>query len=52
MGSRMVDYGFALLFGIIFQYFSIAPMSGGNGHGPTTVWRALKADVLSYRHSR
>lgn len=41
----LVDYGFALLFGIIFQYFSIAPMSGE--YGPTTIWRALKADFLS-----
>ena len=39
------DYGFALLFGIIFQYFSIAPMSGD--YGPVTIWRALKADFLS-----
>lgn len=39
------DYGFALLFGIVFQYFSIAPMSGK--YGPVTVWRALKADFLS-----
>lgn len=41
----MTDYGFALLFGIIFQYFSIAPMSGD--YGPATIWRALKADFLS-----
>jgi hypothetical protein len=41
----MADYGFALLFGIIFQYFSIAPMSGE--YGIVTVWRALKADFLS-----
>lgn len=41
----LVDYAFALLFGIIFQYFSIAPMSGA--WGPKTVWRAAKADVLS-----
>ncbi|OKL58062.1 hypothetical protein UA08_06600 [Talaromyces atroroseus] len=41
----LVDYGFALLFGIIFQYFSIAPMS--NDYGPRTIWRALKADILS-----
>lgn len=24
----LIDYAFALLFGIVFQYFSIAPMSG------------------------
>ena len=41
----LIDYAFALLFGIIFQYFSIAPMSGE--YGPKTVWRAVKADVLS-----
>lgn len=41
----MVDYGFALLFGIFFQYFSIAPMSGK--YGLVTIWRALKADFLS-----
>lgn len=41
----LVDYAFALLFGIIFQYFSIAPMSGQ--WGLKTVWRAFKADILS-----
>jgi hypothetical protein len=41
----LLDYGFALLFGIIFQYFSIAPMSGE--YGPKTVVRAAKADILS-----
>lgn len=41
----LIDYGFALLFGIVFQYFSIAPMSGQ--YGPKSVWRAVKADVLS-----
>lgn len=41
----LVDYAFALLFGIAFQYFSIAPMSGE--YGLKTVWRAAKADVLS-----
>lgn len=41
----LVDYGFALAFGIVFQYFSIAPMSGA--WGPTTLLRAAKADVLS-----
>ena len=41
----LIDYAFALLFGIVFQYFSIAPMSGQ--YGPKTVWRAAKADVLS-----
>ncbi|KAL8794461.1 MAG: hypothetical protein Q9195_002934 [Heterodermia aff. obscurata] len=41
----LIDYAFALIFGIVFQYFSIAPMSGQ--YGPKTVWRAAKADVLS-----
>jgi hypothetical protein len=41
----LVDYAFALLFGIIFQYFSIAPMSGDYGY--RSVIRAIKADVLS-----
>ncbi|KAI6826313.1 hypothetical protein KC332_g11893 [Hortaea werneckii] len=41
----LIDYAFALLFGIIFQYFSIAPMSGA--WGPKSVWRAAKADILS-----
>ena len=41
----LVDDAFALLFGILFQYWSIAPMSGK--YGPITVWRAAKADVLS-----
>ena len=43
--ALLVDYAFALLFGIVFQYFSIAPMSGE--YGPKTVWRAAKADFLS-----
>ncbi|KAL9106713.1 MAG: hypothetical protein Q9227_008282 [Pyrenula ochraceoflavens] len=41
----LIDYAFALLFGIIFQYFSIAPMSGE--YGVKTVVRAVKADILS-----
>jgi hypothetical protein len=40
-----IDYAFALAFGIVFQYFSIAPMSGD--YGPHTLWRAAKADFLS-----
>lgn len=43
--NLLVDYGFALLFGIAFQYFSIAPMSGE--YGPKSIWRAAKADFLS-----
>ncbi|KAL8708517.1 MAG: hypothetical protein Q9220_006569 [cf. Caloplaca sp. 1 TL-2023] len=41
----LIDYAFALLFGIIFQYFSIGPMSGD--YSPRTLVRALKADILS-----
>jgi hypothetical protein len=41
----LVDYGFALLFGIAFQYFSIAPMSGD--YGWRSLVRAAKADILS-----
>lgn len=41
----LIDYAFALLFGIVFQYFSIAPMSGH--YGPKSVWWAAKTDVLS-----
>lgn len=41
----LIDYGFALLFGIVFQYFSIAPMTGE--YGPKTVVRAAQADILS-----
>lgn len=43
--ALLIDYGFALLFGIVFQYFSIAPMSGQ--YGPKTLVRAAKADILS-----
>ena len=39
------DYAFALLFGIVFQYSSIAPMSGE--YGPKPICRAAKADLLS-----
>lgn len=41
----LVDYGFALLFGIVLQYFSIAPMSGD--YKPKSLVRAMKADILS-----
>jgi Domain of unknown function (DUF4396) len=40
-----VDYAFALLFGILFQYFSIAPMTGE--WGVKSLIRAAKADVAS-----
>lgn len=41
----LIDFGFAILFGLIFQYFSIAPMSGD--YSPKTLYRALKADFFS-----
>jgi hypothetical protein len=41
----LIDYAFALFFGIFFQYFSIAPMSGE--YGLKTLIRAAKADILS-----
>lgn len=41
----LTDYAFALFFGIFFQYFSIAPMSGD--YGLKTLVRAAKADILS-----
>ncbi|KAI9659216.1 MAG: hypothetical protein M1831_003798 [Alyxoria varia] len=43
--ALLIDYAFALLFGIAFQYFSIAPMSGD--WSAVTVLRAAKADVIS-----
>jgi hypothetical protein len=45
LSNVRIDYAFALLIGIIFQYFSIAPMSGD--YGPKTIYRAAKADYLS-----
>lgn len=41
----LVNYGLALLFSIVFQYFSITPMS--RDYRPKTVIRAMKADILS-----
>jgi hypothetical protein len=41
----IVDYIFAYAFGIVFQYFTIAPMRGlALGEG---IWAAVKADTLS-----
>lgn len=43
--SWFIDYGFAYAFGIVFQYFTIAPMRGLSlGKG---IWAAIKADTLS-----
>lgn len=44
-GEWLVDYFWAYLFGIVFQYFTIKPMrdlSVGQG-----IWAAIKADTLS-----
>jgi hypothetical protein len=44
-GAWLVDYLFAVTFGVAFQYFTIVPMrhlSPGKG-----LWAAFKADVLS-----
>ncbi|KIW34107.1 uncharacterized protein PV07_00905 [Cladophialophora immunda] len=41
----IIDFVLALAFGIVFQYFSIAPMAGE--YGWRTVVRAAKADFLS-----
>ncbi|KAK5109200.1 hypothetical protein LTR62_007285 [Meristemomyces frigidus] len=41
----LVDFAFAIAFGIVFQYFSIAPMSGD--YGVKTLIRAAKADFFS-----
>lgn len=44
-GGWVVDYVWAYLFGIIFQYFSIKPMKGlSTGQG---IWAAIKVDTLS-----
>lgn len=41
----IVDFLFAFVFGVAFQYFTIAPM---RGLGPIQgIWQALKADTLS-----
>jgi hypothetical protein len=44
-GAWVVDYVFALLFGIAFQYFSIKPMR--NLSVKEAVTAAVKADILS-----
>lgn len=41
----VIDFAFAYVFGIVFQYFTIAPMRGLSfGKG---IWAAIKADTLS-----
>lgn len=45
LGDWVIDYLWAYLFGIVFQYFSIKPMKGlSMGHA---IWAAIKADTLS-----
>jgi len=41
----LIDFAFAIVIGVFFQYFSIAPMAGD--YGPKIFYRALKADFLS-----
>jgi len=41
----IIDFVLALLFGIVFQYFSIAPMA--RDYGWKTIARSIKADFLS-----
>ncbi|KAK5149850.1 hypothetical protein LTS14_010565 [Recurvomyces mirabilis] len=41
----LIDFAFALALGIVFQYYSIAPMTGA--YGPKMLYRAAKADFLS-----
>lgn len=44
-GAWLLDYIFAYLFGIAFQYFTIKPMKNlSPGQG---LWAAIKADTLS-----
>ncbi|KAF2726020.1 hypothetical protein K431DRAFT_280740 [Polychaeton citri CBS 116435] len=43
--AYLVDFAFAIAFGLVFQYFSIAPMSGD--YSLKTLYRALKADFFS-----
>ncbi len=43
--SFVIDYIPAWLLGIVFQYFTIAPMRGISGWAG--IWAAIKADTLS-----
>lgn len=40
-----LDFAFAIVIGVVFQYFSIAPMAGE--YGPKIFYRAAKADFFS-----
>lgn len=44
-GEWLVDYLWAYIFGIIFQYFTIKPMKGLSVR--KGIWAAIKADTLS-----
>lgn len=41
----LLDFLFAWTFGVVFQYFTIAPMSGEQG--PRGVWHAIRVDTAS-----
>ncbi len=41
----LLDFVFAWAFGVVFQYFTIAPMTGETG--PRGVWRAIRVDSAS-----
>lgn len=41
----LLDYALAYILGIVFQYYSIAPMRGISGF--KGIWAAIKADTLS-----
>lgn len=45
LASWLIDFAFAYLFGIVFQYFTIAPMRGLSAL--KGIWAAIKADTLS-----
>ena len=45
LANYAADFALAYLFGIVFQYFSIAPMRGI--HGFEGLWAAAKADTIS-----
>lgn len=44
--SFFIDYGFALVFGLAFQFFNIMPMRPELTFGQG-IWESIKADVLS-----
>jgi hypothetical protein len=44
-GSFAVDFGFAYIFGVVFQYYAIAPMRGVTGWAGIKL--AMRADTVS-----